>query len=61
MEDEGSLRDIAPTMLGLLGLNIPTEMTGQPLVHIGQRRDSKLSRGVSADNSTNNPTDNAVG
>ncbi len=69
MEDEGSLRDIAPTMLGLLGLNIPAEMTGQPLVHIEQRRDSKRSKGSpahkstenSTDNSTNNPADNAVG
>jgi len=33
MGAEGSLRDIAPTMLDLLGLAIPEEMTGRPLVH----------------------------
>jgi 2,3-bisphosphoglycerate-independent phosphoglycerate mutase len=32
MESEGSLRDIAPTMLTLLGLPQPTEMTGHPLL-----------------------------
>jgi len=30
--DQGTLADIAPTMLMLLGLPIPTEMTGKPLV-----------------------------
>ncbi|MDT8408632.1 MAG: 2,3-bisphosphoglycerate-independent phosphoglycerate mutase [Wenzhouxiangellaceae bacterium] len=30
----GSLRDIAPTMLSLLGLEIPDEMSGQPLVQL---------------------------
>jgi 2,3-bisphosphoglycerate-independent phosphoglycerate mutase len=30
----GSLRDIAPTMLALLGLTQPDEMTGQPLLEI---------------------------
>jgi len=29
---EGSLRDIAPTMLTLLGLPVPAEMTGQSLL-----------------------------
>jgi len=29
---EGSLRDVAPTMLGLMGLPIPPEMTGQSLL-----------------------------
>jgi 2,3-bisphosphoglycerate-independent phosphoglycerate mutase len=29
---EGSLRDVAPTMLGLLGLPIPEEMTGRTLL-----------------------------
>ena len=29
---EGSLRDLAPTMLGLMGLAIPSEMTGQSLL-----------------------------
>jgi len=33
MDAEGSLRDIAPTMLELLGLDTPAEMTGRPLVH----------------------------
>jgi len=32
MESEGSLRDIAPTMLALLGLPQPPEMTGHPLL-----------------------------
>jgi 2,3-bisphosphoglycerate-independent phosphoglycerate mutase len=27
----GSLRDVAPTMMGLLGLDLPTEMTGRDL------------------------------
>lgn len=34
MADGGSLRDIAPTMLYLLGLPQPAEMTGQPLLEI---------------------------
>jgi len=33
MEPSGSLRDIAPTMLSLLGLDIPEAMTGRPLAH----------------------------
>jgi 2,3-bisphosphoglycerate-independent phosphoglycerate mutase len=32
MKEGGSLRDIAPTMLMLLGLGQPAEMTGRPLV-----------------------------
>ncbi|ODN43081.1 2,3-bisphosphoglycerate-independent phosphoglycerate mutase [Piscirickettsia litoralis] len=32
-KEGGSLSDIAPTMLQLLDLTIPTEMTGKPLVH----------------------------
>jgi 2,3-bisphosphoglycerate-independent phosphoglycerate mutase len=31
MRPGGSLRDIAPTMLGMLGINEPQEMTGQDL------------------------------
>lgn len=31
LADGGSLEDIAPTMLGILGLNIPSEMTGRDL------------------------------
>ena len=34
----GSLRDIAPTMLALLGLEIPEAMTGRPLVEIETQR-----------------------
>jgi 2,3-bisphosphoglycerate-independent phosphoglycerate mutase len=32
MANEGTLSDIAPTMLGIMGLPIPAEMTGRPLV-----------------------------
>jgi len=32
MKSEGSLRDIAPTMLTLLGLDVPTVMTGQAMI-----------------------------
>ena len=32
MNGGGSLRDIAPTMLALLGLAQPAEMTGRPLL-----------------------------
>ncbi len=35
MHESGSLRDIAPTMLTLLGLEVPAEMTGQPLIDGG--------------------------
>jgi 2,3-bisphosphoglycerate-independent phosphoglycerate mutase len=35
LRDGGSLRDIAPTLLFLLGLDIPPEMTGRPLVEWG--------------------------
>jgi len=34
LSPDGSLRDIAPTMLSLLGLKIPDAMTGTPLVHL---------------------------
>ena len=34
MIERGSLRDIAPTMLSLLGLELPAEMTGQALAQI---------------------------
>ena len=34
MKNGGSLRDIAPTMMSLLGLSQPEEMTGQPLLEI---------------------------
>lgn len=34
MEENGSLRDIAPTMLYLLGLQQPDVMTGRALVHL---------------------------
>jgi len=35
MASEGSLRDIAPTMLALLNLEKPSEMTGKSLINIG--------------------------
>ncbi|MBL36979.1 MAG: phosphoglycerate mutase (2,3-diphosphoglycerate-independent) [Xanthomonadales bacterium] len=54
MEDEGSLRDIAPTMLDLLGIEIPGEMTGRPLVHLESRDGSNRRRSGAA-------TENAVG
>jgi 2,3-bisphosphoglycerate-independent phosphoglycerate mutase len=31
LKPNGSLRDISPTMLGMLGLDEPTEMTGADL------------------------------
>lgn len=34
VRDGGSLRDIAPTLLKLLGLPVPAEMTGHPLVEL---------------------------
>jgi 2,3-bisphosphoglycerate-independent phosphoglycerate mutase len=34
MAQQGSLRDIAPTMLALLGLPQPAEMTGQSLLEL---------------------------
>ncbi len=34
MVDRGSLEDIAPTMLYLMGLDIPAEMTGRPLIEL---------------------------
>ena len=30
----GSLSDIAPTMLSLMGLEVPLEMTGKPLLKL---------------------------
>jgi 2,3-bisphosphoglycerate-independent phosphoglycerate mutase len=33
LRDEGSLEDVAPTMLGLLGIDEPVEMTGRDLRH----------------------------
>ena len=35
MLERGSLRDIAPTMLNLLGLDIPEPMTGKSLIDVG--------------------------
>ncbi|MEX2498578.1 MAG: 2,3-bisphosphoglycerate-independent phosphoglycerate mutase [Wenzhouxiangellaceae bacterium] len=54
LEAEGSLRDIAPTMLTLLGLEIPAEMTGRALVHIRDEGDTHAPSGKS-------PADHAVG
>ena len=33
LRKDGSLQDIAPTMLGLLGFKQPAEMTGHSLLH----------------------------
>ena len=54
MDAEGSLRDIAPTMLDLLGLEIPEDMTGRPLVQIRDEGDTHTPNGKS-------PADHAVG
>jgi len=35
--DGGSLCDLAPTLLTLLGLPVPSEMTGCPLVELERR------------------------
>jgi 2,3-bisphosphoglycerate-independent phosphoglycerate mutase len=35
LRQNGSLRDIAPTMLGILGVNEPREMTGHDLKGTG--------------------------
>lgn len=32
--DDGKLADVSPTVLGLMGLTIPAEMTGKSLVHL---------------------------
>lgn len=34
LRENGSLRDIAPTILNLMGIDIPEEMTGTPLINI---------------------------
>ncbi len=51
IRDTGSLRDIAPTILALLGLEIPDEMTGSPLLTLLECNDdsSAHSRAASAD------------
>lgn len=54
MDSSGSLRDIAPTMLELLGLDAPDEMTGRPLVHIERGVAPDPDRGGTA-------TENAAG
>jgi 2,3-bisphosphoglycerate-independent phosphoglycerate mutase len=41
MASKGALEDIAPTMLKLMGLPIPSEMTGHPLVEL--RRGSAVA------------------
>ena len=38
MASDGSLTDIAPTMLALMGLEIPHEMTGSPLLALRDRK-----------------------
>ena len=37
MATDGSLADVAPTMLALMGIEIPREMTGRPLVALKDR------------------------
>jgi 2,3-bisphosphoglycerate-independent phosphoglycerate mutase len=37
MAEGGALQDIAPTMLSLMGLPPPQEMTGKPLVRLARR------------------------
>ena len=34
MTDGGALRDVAPTLLAMMGLPQPPEMTGKPLIHL---------------------------
>ncbi len=34
IRDSGTLADLAPTMLSLLGLEVPAEMTGQALLSV---------------------------
>ncbi len=41
LSETGSLRDIAPTMLSLLEVAIPEDMTGSPLVHVLDRAASE--------------------
>ncbi len=41
MVNSGSLVDLAPTMLYLMGVEIPPEMTGTPLVRLESEQDSK--------------------
>jgi 2,3-bisphosphoglycerate-independent phosphoglycerate mutase len=36
MRDRGALQDIAPTLLAMMGLPAPAEMTGQPLLRFRQ-------------------------
>ncbi len=36
MTESGALSDIAPTMLYLMGLKIPSEMNGRPLVTLAE-------------------------
>jgi len=38
MREGGALQDIAPTMLALMGIAPPAEMTGRPLVEFRPAR-----------------------
>jgi 2,3-bisphosphoglycerate-independent phosphoglycerate mutase len=38
MSDDGNLADIAPTLLALMNIAIPREMTGRPLVALRDRQ-----------------------
>ncbi len=35
VNDQGGLTDVAPTLLYLMGIDIPAEMTGKPLIKLG--------------------------
>ncbi|MEK7206804.1 MAG: 2,3-bisphosphoglycerate-independent phosphoglycerate mutase [Pseudomonadota bacterium] len=40
----GALEDIAPTMLYLMGLSVPSEMTGRPLIELNEKKPAVAER-----------------
>ena len=45
MTDGGALQDVAPTLLAMMGLPLPPEMTGRPLINLaGCNKHSALHR-----------------
>jgi len=40
----GALEDIAPTMLYLMGLSVPSEMTGRPLIELNEKKTAVADR-----------------